>query len=397
MKTSILRAALFTPMSRGRWGLPLIFWGSPGIGKTDQIRQTAEECGLLCEVLSPGERGEGAFGAIPVPGKDGDGYLHYPEPEWAEPFHTAGRGLVFIDEIADVPPALKPPVNGLLLDRRIGGKILPGGVRTIGAGNPTEESANGYDLAMTTANRTGHMQSGTPSVDEHATYMLSSGAGNGGHVTQTTNPEQEEKRIMANWAEPWARARGLEVAFLQRRPTLKNQMPKPGDPKASRNWPSDRTWEMATRAFAASQVEIHNLAASEREEYVAAFIGEGVASEWFQWIESADLPDPAQLLDGKIQWEHDKKRLDRTSAVMSACAALVTPASADKREARVDAFWLLAGRVAQDGSGLDVLVPPVAAAVQSGLHVARPAARVLAKLQPVLVAAGFRAAGTASF
>ena len=41
MKTNLLHAAFFTPMSDGRWGLPLILWGDPGIAKTSIVTMKA--------------------------------------------------------------------------------------------------------------------------------------------------------------------------------------------------------------------------------------------------------------------------------------------------------------------------------------------------------------------
>ena len=68
MKTSLFRAAIFTPMSRGRWGLPLLAWSKPGEGKSAVLRELCESFGLPLVILSPGEMGEGAFGLHPGAG-----------------------------------------------------------------------------------------------------------------------------------------------------------------------------------------------------------------------------------------------------------------------------------------------------------------------------------------
>jgi hypothetical protein len=73
------------------------------------------------ELLSPGERGEGAFGVTPIPGigQTGGMVLSYPMPDWTEKF-ADGVGIVFVDEISSSPPSIQPYLLGLLQERRIG-------------------------------------------------------------------------------------------------------------------------------------------------------------------------------------------------------------------------------------------------------------------------------------
>jgi hypothetical protein len=381
MKKSILKAALFTPVSGGRWGLPMLAWGEPGIGKSALIEGLAQEWGMNCEVLSPGERGEGAFGVVPVP--TANGTLTYPRPEWTEQFEYGGAGVVFVDEITTAAPALQAPLLGLVLARRIGGHTLPARVRVIAAANPPELAAGGFDLAAPVANRFGHLDWTAPSVEEHTAYMMGGAEGPQEH----RSAGEEEERVLQAWPAAWARAVGLETAFLQRRPALKNVCPKAGDPKGSRGWPSDRSWEAATRALASASV--HNLCGTDTEEFVASFVGEAAASEWFAFIAEQDLPDPRELLDGAATFVHNPKRLDRTVAVLAGCAALVAPERAEKRPVRAAKLWEIMGDMHKHGADLDVLVPASQVLCKSGLlDLADKSSReLLAALQPVLKAA----------
>lgn len=425
MRIDILKAALFTPISGGRWGLPLLCWGEPGVAKTALIEQVANEFNLPCETLSPSERGEGAFGVVPVPDKTGSGAymialsseikknleagndasvaidkamkkcgknapmtLTYPRPEWTERFDESGRGIVFVDEATSTPPALQAPLMGLILARRIGGHVLPAGVRVVAAANPTDIAAGGFDLAAPVANRMGHVDWHAPSVEEHAAFMLRGSSGIGTATDNKTDAETEEQRVLAAWPEAWARAVGLETAFLRVRPSLKNQCPKAGEPKASRGWPSDRSWEAAARAKASS--EVHGLDGENTEVFVSAFIGEGVASEFFAFTEKQDLPDPAQVLDGKLTFKHQSSRLDRTVALLSACVALVTPTGAAKRSARNKVLWHLLEELCKDKTDLDILIPSVSALIDASLHTLQEAAKTLAMVNPILKAANVR-------
>ena len=382
MKLNILHTLLFTPMGRGRWGLPAIFEGQPGIAKSSVIEAFAERTGMPCEVLSPSERGEGAFGVIPVPKKDGT--IGYPPPDYVSRFTEAGgRGIVFLDELTSASPILQAPCMGIACARRIGSYQLPGGVRVISACNPPEIAANGYDLAPPLANRFGWFKWSPPTVEERQTYLMGRGSDT---IGATINAEAEEARVMRAWDEAFSWAIGLDISFLSAQDDWKNKVPKPGDPKLSRAWPSDRTWEYATRAMAAAKV--HNLSAEDRDEIVSAFIGTEAYEAFATWAEEQDLPPIAQVLDGKIPFEHSGKRLDRSSAMLTSAVTLITPKDAVRRKERAVVLWKILDQVGKGHQ--DIVVPIAHALVQANLHTDKQAMEVLAKVHPVLAASGIR-------
>lgn len=386
MKMNLLKAALFTPYSRGRWGLPILAWSAPGEAKTAAIEEICATYGLPCVTLSPGEQGEGAFGVVPVPKGD---LLTYPPPEWTQLVEKGG--CVFVDEVTSAGPALQPPLMGLFLARRVGGTVLGPRVRVLAAANPPELAAGGYDLPPPVANRMGHIDWTPPTVDEHADYLL---RGTTSHAGSDPAPAgaaaAEESRVLELWPEAWARAVGLETAFLRRRPDRKNACPEIGDAASGRAWPSDRSWENATRALASSYV--HRLSDAEREEFVGAFIGKPTAKEFFTFIAEQDLPDPVEILEGKAKFVHESRRLDRTFAVLSACTAIVAPKEAPNREKRVGALWELAGSLGKDPSIADLLVPTMRTLVKAGFGAHKAAGPVLSACWPTLQAAGITGA-----
>jgi hypothetical protein len=382
----IIHAALFTPGLDGFWGLPVLFWGSPGVGKTSVIREACRAAGLRCEVLSPGERGEGAFGVVPVPSADGT-VLNYPPPDWARPLDAEG-GVVFCDELTTAPPALQPPLLGLFLARRIGGFQFCSRVRVLAAANPVDEAASGYEQPLPLANREVHVQWDAGGVEEWASWVV----GSSSEADAPLRALVEEERVMAAWPSAEARAKGLIVGFLRRRPELLHQQPKPEDPRASRAWPSRRTWEMAVRAEASSHV--HGLSDSERATLIAGCVGEAACAEFIVHERTMDLPDPAELLDGKAEWKPDPKRLDASAAVLASCTALVLPAKAEKRAERAKALGVLFSRVAETAP--DVAIPSFRPFLKSCYALAREECRpALVKLSPVMDLAGMLPGGKA--
>lgn len=376
-RSKMIHAALFTPTSNG-WGLPLLFWASPGCGKSAILEALSDKVGLPLEVLSPGERGEGAFGVTPVPSADGL-VMTYPPPEWVKGMKDGG--IVFLDELSTAPPALQPPILGLALSKRIGGAYLGERVRIIAAANPTEEAAGGWDLAPPLANRFGHLDWLMPDAEEWSDWLL------GGIDDETVEPIDaiaEEARVMAAWDEPWAETRGLIAAFIRARPELLHKQPPMADPNSSRAWPSHRTWEMAARAYTAAAV--HGMSDRDRDEFVGSFIGMGAVSELVAFAKKNDLPKPLDVLEGRVVFEHSNKRMDRTFAVMSSCSTYVTSKSVGedpKRQKELAAkLFEIISEVADDA--IDLVYPATKMLTDTDLYKVSPTAKkVMRKILPV--------------
>jgi len=386
MIIDVVRATIFTPAGtdhRGgvNWGLPICFWGGPGLGKTYRLSGLARAYNFWLEVLSPGERGEGAFGVTPVP-SPGNKVLNYPAPDWV--IELVDGGVLLLDEVNQAPPPMQAAIMGILLGKRVGGHYLGGRVRTLCAANPTDQAAGGYDFAPPVANRMGHLPWPDAAPDDWATWLLSDTSLDtaSGEVTA----EAEEARVLAAWSAPHAHARGLVAGFIRARGELLHKMPPAGSPDLGRSWGSPRTWEMACRAKASAAV--HNLDAEDTESFVSAFVGQGSAGELFAYADKLDLPNPADVLDGRVTFKHDPRRLDRTAAVLSSCHALVVPAAAEKRRERTSKLWqMLADKQLLD-EAMDVAFGSVRALVHARLHATKDAYGVLAKMLPLLRAAG---------
>lgn len=333
----ILRAAILTPTRKG-WGLVVTIEDDPGTAKTSIMESLSETFGgqevFPFEALSPGERGEGGFGVTPALGEDG--YLSYPRPPWVRKFEEAGCGLILVDELTGCPPALQPALLGLLLDKRIGGHYLGDRVRLLGALNPSDQAAGGYDLACPAANRTGHLKWEAPDVTQWTDWLL----GHDMEEHSTIDLTQEETRIMKAWPVAFAKARGLVAGFIRANSEALHRLPPEGHSDRSKAWPSRRTWEMATRALASGP--INGLSQSETDTFASSFVGMGTFTEFVNWREEQDLPDPVAVLDGHVKFEHNPRRLDRTFAVLTSCAAIVAPKDAENRKARLTNFLNLA-------------------------------------------------------
>lgn len=399
----LFRAVWFTPGLNGRWGLPVIVDGKPGSAKTSRIGQAAKECGLHMVTVIASLREPADFLGLPIPegmpiapanskaalAHDVEEALvprvRYAPPAWAVEVAEAKRGIVFLDEINTAPPAVQAALLRPPLDGTVGDLVLPPTVRFVAAKNAVED-AGGYDMSMPLANRFGHLSWDTPSVEGWAEYMMSGDDG----LPSGMSAEQLEKNVLSRWPEPYAKAKATVIGFLRANRSLMLKSPEASSEAASRAFPSPRTWEMATRVIAGS--EIHGLSMAETDELVTAFIGRAASKELAVYSKELDLPDPADILDGKTKFEMDD-RLDRTHVVIGSCAALICPTDAAKRIPRTVAMWNLLTEVIKDSS--DLAVPACRALIKANLatgnkQVLEAASPTLVALAPMLKNAGYK-------
>lgn len=388
----IIKAALFTPNPEGRWGLPILFEGRPGVAKTATLKQVARACGLRVEVLIAAIRQPDDFLGIPVPSADGRSANRLLDI-WAT--RVGERGVVLFDEIKKCAPQVQAALLRVIHEGAVGEYTLPPGVRFMAACNPAEYG--GWDLDPAMANRFGHLTWDVPGADEWNEWLLGTDFAPhtpNGLPADALEAAAEEARVLDASAKPFALARGKVAGFVHKRPELLVKEPAAGSPEQSRAWPSLRSWANATWALAGA--EIHGLPEAERDELFAAFIGRPAAAEYLAYDRNLDLPDPIDLLDGKVAFKHDARRLDLTCAVLSACSALLVPppgvkdkSAADVRKARAIRLWGVMGDVVKAGD-TDCAVPAGRALCNPkvGLSHMAEARPVLTKMAPVLIAAG---------
>lgn len=331
---SLLSTALMTPMDDPnkescRWGAPILIWGPPGIGKSERIEQASEAAGLDISTLLLATMQPEDIGGIPYP--DGaDGLKMYLADAGVQALIKAKRGVLFLDELTCARPGVQGAGLGVVWSRKMAGQRMPGGVRVVGAANPTEEAAGGWSLALPMANRFMHFELTSVDVDSWATWFFGEGA-----IAELT-VEEGELLIRARWGDVFPRYKGLFVGFMKAmgKDMLLN-IPAEGHIDRGRAWRSPRSWVMAARA--AATCEILGRKASVLD-LIGACVGEASAGEWNTWVAKADMPDPEKML--KDGWTPDKRRLDICSAAYGqAIAWVLAKPNKEAREREERAKW----------------------------------------------------------
>lgn len=348
----IMKAALLTPAFGGRWGLPLLFEGESGTGKSSIIKQVANELGLHVEQILPSTKDPTDISGLPIVTEAGS--LRYAPPAWAESLSKAQGGLLFIDELTTCSPAVQAALLGVVLDGVVGDHVLPPSVRILSACNAVDDAADGNPLAPPMANRFCHIAWKQPSADDWGTYMLESVSKFSGSTSSVSKDlAAEEARVLKLWPEAMSKASAYVTSFVTKQPQLLQFKPASDSPEISKAWPSARTWEFATRALASSYV--HGLSTKDTQTLVAGFVGVPAASQFLTWLQQADLPDPKELLQGKAVWSVQKSRLDITQAVLQSVTYLAItdrPTYSKYTNNLINLFH----EVAETKSGTDILV-----------------------------------------
>lgn len=372
------RFLMFTPGNKEVWGLPALFEAEPGTSKTSRARFAAKLFGMPCKTLSPGLHGEGAFGVVMVPTQHGKRtYLDSPPPYWVRTFRDDEDqpipGLVMVDELLAAMGALRPPLLGLIDERMIGDTFLGGPVRVLGFTNSAD--ACGTDpLTPQLSNRFLHPKWYAPSATELGEHFLT--GTDLSKVQVELDPIEEQKRVMAIWEQYRTPAAALVSKYLESNPGEMHRQPKLNTPGAGGAWPSRRSWELAIRVLAGGR--LHGLSVEEINNMLEWTIGATSAGTFQTYLAKMDLPNPADVVDGKVSiLPLDPTRLDKTYVTLDACAAFVISDTSPAKAKRGVALWTILETIGK--STPDLMMKPAQTLLKARVMAPMSAIAVLGK------------------
>ena len=346
----------------GRAHVPVLLLSDPDMGKSSLVRGLAAAEDVPCETVLGSIREPADVAGLPV--VTGGAVVLSP-PAWAMRLADAGAGYLFLDELTTCPPAVQSAMLAVALDRVVGDLPLPDAVRVVAGANPPDRAADGWELSPPLANRFCHV-SFLPSVDEWLDGMTVGWSAPPASRAVTPDPARRAALVAA------------VTGFIRTSPEHLHAFPTSADATGG-PWPSRRVWSMLAAALAHVRDDDH----AARQAVVLGLVGEGVGVEFFEWVEKADLPDPADVVadPSTVDWTG---RPDRVWAVLS---GVVGWATAQGSATAWRAAWGPLLAAAEHGA------PDVAAAAARPLGRSRPAnaavpAGVRKHFAPVLVAAG---------
>lgn len=269
-----IRRCRAVPTAKGQ-GLPMFIFGSPGVGKSEQVFQALEEGEMLID-LRLNSLDSIDLRGLPVIKKDKD--KNPTQVEWVRPefIPADGKGILFLDEMNTAAPSVQNPALQLVLDRKIGSHKLGDGWYIVAAGNKADDKAHVYPLSAALRQR-------------FAIYHY-----------------QPDHNTWTNWAVK----NGIHphvIGFISFKPDLLIQ---PSIDEESSN-PSPRSWYYVSQRLHAGQSELDDIRA-----VVGAAANEFMA---YQTV-CENIPKIEDILAGKIEWKEDERNITVSYAVSNALA-----------------------------------------------------------------------------
>lgn len=250
MKPSSLRTTLPKLLAKQR---PVFLWGAPGVGKSDVVKQVAEDGKLelrdvRLSLLDPIDLK--GFPTIDTVKK---------QMSWlpADFLPKKGKGLLFLDEMNSAPQSVQAAAYQLVLNRKIGEYKLPDGWSVMAAGNRASDRSVVHAMPAALANRFVHLDFDI-NVDDWSHWAMD-------------NEVHTDLR-----------------AFIRFRPNLLHCFDAATNPRA---FPSPRSWAFVNDIYK----DGHN--ADDEFELIKGTVGEGAAAEFSGFVRQIkDLPTIDQVL-----------------------------------------------------------------------------------------------------
>lgn len=185
----------------------LFVWGSPGIGKSQIVKQVTKDLGIEFIDFRLSYRDPVDLHGIPAADIQNNRAMWLPFEDL--PQNPDGKGIILFDEMSSVDKSLQNAALQIILDRRIDKYKVPDGYYIVAAGNKVTDRAISQTMASSLSNRFLHLE---------------------------LDANDEDWRM-------WGQQHDIHPAvmgFISYRPTFLHKME--GE-NLERGWPSPRSWE----------------------------------------------------------------------------------------------------------------------------------------------------------
>lgn len=275
---------------------PVMLHGSPGVGKSQVVKQVANELGISLIDIRLSQLDPVDLRGVPS--------VMNHKTYWNMPsfLPSEGQGILFLDEINSAPQATQAAAYQLILDRKLGDYELPDGWSIVAAGNRLTDRAIVNQMSTALKNRFTHIDFEVH-VDDWCDWAL--------------------KNDIATEVLGFIRFRPMLLNEFDQRDDSKEEKERMQRLKDSNAFATPRSWEFV------SNIIKQNPPAELEYELYSGVVGEGAAAEFVGYLKYyRDLPNLDALLMAP-----DKTHVPEEPATLYALATgLATKATVDNFE-----------------------------------------------------------------
>jgi hypothetical protein len=221
-----------------------------------------------------------------------------PSEELAAQYDTV---IVFLDEMNSAAPSVQAAGYQLILNRRIGQYVLPKNVVMIAAGNRETDKGVTYRMPKPLENRFVHF----------------------------------ELRVdFQDWLN-WAVQHDIDADVVGYLSFAKNDLYNFDPQSSSRGFATPRAWTFTSELIE----DADDLGDGLQTDLVAGCVGEGVAVKFMAHRKIAgDLPDPVEVLDGKVKTMQSTEISAKYALATSMCYELRDRSIAGEKSGKMDNY-----------------------------------------------------------
>lgn len=264
---------------------PIFVWGPPGIGKSDLVHQLGEEFNapVIDVRLSLWEPTD--IKGIPYFNSNENTMSWAPPSELPSKKQAANHKMMvlFLDEMNSAAPSVQAAAYQLILNRKVGTYELPDNVAIVAAGNRDTDKGVTYRMPAPLANRFVHLEMKCD-FDDWFKWAVNN---------------YQHKDV---------------IGYLSFSKKDLNDF----DPRSpSRSFATPRSWSFV------SELLSDNMDNETLVNLVSGAIGEGLAVKFMAHRKvAADMPDPVDILEGKVKKLKTKEVSAMYSLIISLCYEL---------------------------------------------------------------------------
>ena len=313
-------------------GIPVKMEGPPGVAKSSVVHQWSIPMERDLMLLIGSTHAPEDFSGIPFLSECKTFFTQTP-PRFAERL-SRPKAILFLDELTTVPPSVRAAMLSMLTERRLGDIHIHPDTLFFAACNPADMAPNASPLEKSMSNRFFHWE-WKHDFDAWSAGMMS-----------------EDDVFKPRWTpvlpSDWKRFKSMVganiVSYCRKNSNERIAVPKDDTEMA---YPTPRSWKYLRDALAAA--ESVNAPMDVRKDICIGMVGKTTGRNVMQFLSQLDLVDPEEVLAGRKEFKHDRKRADLTVTLLtSVVTAIKNQYSEDRMDAAVELFCSNVGKDTAD-------------------------------------------------